>query len=155
MRERLGRLSQARAAGSIRADQPVTAEFASKPNRLPPLLLKELIVPTSAKLPAKPAKPRVKRLVKTPSPSAQPSLRFYYSESLRAKTLAVLATLEKAKDSTKYRNALTDIIEELTDSGMDYYFLRPLKLAGAGFFTRAISQPRHVSYDRRVGIRHP
>ena len=29
----------------------------------------------------------------------QPFLRFYHSKSLRAKTLAVLATLEKAKDT--------------------------------------------------------
>ena len=91
---------------------------------------------TSTKSPAKPAKPRVKRLVNSSSPSVQPSLCFYHSEALRAKTLAVLTTLERAKDSTKYRNDLADIIEELTDSGMEYYFLRPLKLAGAGFFTQ-------------------
>jgi hypothetical protein len=28
---------------------------------------------------------------------------------------------------------LADIIVELTDSGTEYYFLRPLKLAKAGF----------------------
>jgi hypothetical protein len=99
-----------------------------------------MIVPTSpkrpSKLPAKakpPVKPRPKRLVKAP-PSPQPFLRFYHSESLRAKTLAVLTTLEEAKDCTKHRNALADIVAELTDSGMEYYFLRPLKLAKAGFF---------------------
>ena len=95
-----------------------------------------MIVPTSSKQPHKlPAKPRVKRQGKAPSPSPQPFLRFYHSESLRAKTLAVLTTVEKAKDSTKHRDALASIIVELTDSGMDYYFLRPLKLANAGFLT--------------------
>jgi hypothetical protein len=94
-----------------------------------------MIVPTSSKRPSKlPAKPRVKRLVKASSPSPQPFLRFYHSESLRAKTLAVLTTLEKAKDRTKHRDALSSIVVELTDSGMEYYFLRPLKLAKAGFF---------------------
>ena len=93
-------------------------------------------MPTSSKRPSKlPAKPRVKRLVKASSPSAQPFLRFYHSESLRAKTLAVLTTLEKAKDRTKHRDALANIVVELTDSGMEYYFLRPLKLAKVGFFT--------------------
>jgi len=29
---------------------------------------------------------------------------------------------------------LANIVVELTDSGMEYYFLRPLKLAKAGFF---------------------
>ncbi|MGA2590974.1 MAG: hypothetical protein ABSH32_13730 [Bryobacteraceae bacterium] len=92
-------------------------------------------MPTSPKRPDKPtAPPRAKRLVKASPPSAKPFLRFYHSESLRAKTLAVLTTLEKAKDSTQHRNALADIVVELTDSGMDYYFMRPLKLAKVGFF---------------------
>ena len=80
------------------------------------------------------ATPRVKPPVRVSSPSSQPFLRFYHSKSLRAKTLAVLTTLEKAKDSTQHRDALADIVVELTDSGMDYYFLRPLNLAKTGFF---------------------
>jgi len=89
-------------------------------------------MPGSKQASKPPAKARVKRLVKASSP--QPFLRFYHSESLRAKTLGVLDTLENAKDSTKCRHALADIVVELTDSGMEYYFLRPLKLAKAGFF---------------------
>jgi len=93
-------------------------------------------VPTSSKRPSKPpAKPRVKRLAKASASSPQPFLRFYHSESLRAKTLSVLTKLEKAKDNTKYRAALADVVVELTDSGMEYYFLRPLKLAKVGFLT--------------------
>jgi len=95
-----------------------------------------MILPTSSKRPSKPtAKPRVKPVAKASAPSTQPSLRFYHSKSLRAKTLSVLATLEKAKDSTQHRGKLADIVVELTDAGMEYYFLRPLKLAKAGFFT--------------------
>ena len=48
----------------------------------------------------------------------------------------MLAALEKAEDGTEYRDALADIVVELTDSGMDYFFLRPLKLAEVGFFTQ-------------------
>lgn len=70
-----------------------------------------------------------------PLPSDKPFLRFYHPESLRTKTLAVLTALEQAQDPTRHRNALTDIALELTDSGLDYYFLRPLKLANAGFIT--------------------
>ena len=93
--------------------------------------------PTSqaSKRPSKPAAaPRATRPVKESSPSPQPSLRFCYSENLRAKTLAVLATIEKAKDGRPHRTALADVVVELTDTGMNYYFLRPLKLAKAGFF---------------------
>jgi hypothetical protein len=75
-------------------------------------------------------------LAKASSPSPKPFLRFYHSPSLRTKTLAVLASLEKAKDRTQHRRALADIVSELTDAGMDYYFLRPLKFVNAGFFVQ-------------------
>ena len=92
-------------------------------------------MPSSSKrLSKQPPKTRVERPAKASSSSPQPFLRFYHSKSLRVKTLAVLTTLEEAKDGTKYRGALADIIVELTDSGMEYFFLRPLKLAKAGFF---------------------
>lgn len=74
-----------------------------------------------------------KSVTDQPFPSEKPFLRFYHSESLRTKTLAVLATLEETQDRTRQRSALTDIVLELTDSGFDYYFLRPLKLANTGF----------------------
>ena len=94
-------------------------------------------MPTPSKRRSKPrATPLVKPLAKASSRSPEPFLRFYYSKRLRAKTLAVLATVEKAKDSTEHRAALADIVVELTDSGMDYFFLRPLKLAQVGFFTQ-------------------
>ncbi len=69
------------------------------------------------------------------SPKPKPFLRFYHSDSLRAKTLSVLTKMEKAKDPTKHRDALAGIVVELTDAGMDYFYLRPLKIAKAGFFT--------------------
>jgi len=97
------------------------------------------------------ATPRVKPSAKTSSPSSQPFLRFYHSTSLRAKTVRVLATLEKAKDSTQHREALADIIVELTDSGMEYYFLRPLKLAKVGFFTQQSANLGMAATTRVLG----
>ena len=92
-------------------------------------------MPAPSKRPSKPpATARVKRVVKDSLPSSRPFLRFYHSESLRAETLAVLTTLEEANDRTKYRGALADVVVQLTDSGMEYYFLRPLKLTKVGFF---------------------
>lgn len=58
-----------------------------------------------------------------------PFLRFYHSDSLRTKTLTVLKTPEQAQDATRHRDALSNIILELVDSGLEYYFMRPLKLA--------------------------
>ena len=81
------------------------------------------------------ARRSVKRSAKARTTSTKPFLRFYHSEALRAKTLAVLTTIEKAKDGKQHRDALADIVVELTDSGLEYYFMRPLKLAKAGFIT--------------------
>jgi hypothetical protein len=69
-------------------------------------------------------------------PSARPSrpfLRFYYPGSLHKKTLALLGKIERARDPTAHRDALADIVVELAASGLDYYFMKPLKLAKAGF----------------------
>ena len=65
--------------------------------------------------------------------AARPSIRFYHSDDLRARTLALLAALEQPRDDLRHRAALTDLVLELLDTGLDYYFLRPLKLAQAGF----------------------
>jgi hypothetical protein len=68
--------------------------------------------------------------------SSKPFLRFYFSEGLRKKTLSALSALEHAQDATAHRGALADVVVELTNSGMDYYFMRPLKLAKAGFIVQ-------------------
>ena len=41
--------------------------------------------------------------------------------------------LEQPRDDPRHRDALTDLVLELLDTGLAYYFLRPLKLAQAGF----------------------
>jgi hypothetical protein len=68
-----------------------------------------------------------------PGAASKPFLRFYHSEALRKKTSSLLSAIERAQDATTHRDALSDLVVELTNSGMDYYFLRPLKLAKAGF----------------------
>src|SRR6266545_782732 len=69
-------------------------------------------------------------------PSPRPFLRFYHSDELRAKTLAVLARVEQADDPRQGRAALGDLVVELTHSGIDYFFLEPLRLAEAGFLVQ-------------------
>lgn len=87
----------------------------------------------SKRTPKQRPKARMKLLTKSSLRTAEPSLRFYHSKALRAKTLAVLSSVEHAKD-LQHRDDLSDLVVELTNSGMDYYFLRPLRLAKAGFF---------------------
>ena len=82
-----------------------------------------------SKAPARPAQA-------APPASREPSLRFHYSRELHARALAVLEALERDGDPTRHRQALGDLVVELTDAGLDYYFLRPLELADAGFVVR-------------------
>ena len=86
-----------------------------------------------------------------PEPSTHPFLRFYFSDSLHTKTLAVLTTVEQAKDSTRHRNALAGLVTELTNCGMDYYFLRPLRLAKVGFIVEQSANVGMAGVTRLLG----
>jgi hypothetical protein len=94
---------------------------------------------TAAKTATKPApkttaKTAAKTAVKSPAKvAAEPFMRFYHSEALRVKTDATLGALEGASNPEAHRDRLADLVEELIESGMDYYFLRALKLAKMGF----------------------
>lgn len=80
------------------------------------------------------ARATAKRAPKTAAaPAAKPFLRFYHSQELRVRTLAVLETVENAEKPTAYSGHLTDLVLELTDSGMDQYFLQSLKATKANF----------------------
>lgn len=65
--------------------------------------------------------------------SVKPFLRFHHSKELRAKTIDVLNTVENAEKATDHAARLTELVLELTECGMDQYFLQSLKAAKAGF----------------------
>ncbi len=88
--------------------------------------------PTKRKPAAKRA-PSTKLAAASAESTARPYLRFYHSRELRTKTNAVLTTLAQARDPTLHRGTLANLAVELTNAGLDYYFLQPLKLAKAGF----------------------
>jgi len=78
-------------------------------------------------------KPAAKRAAAASGSSAKAFLRFYHSAELREKTNVVLTTLETARDPTAHRGALAQLAVELSNAGLDYFFLQPLKVAKAGF----------------------
>ena len=104
---------------------------------------------TAAKAPVKiKAKPAAKRAAVAPvntarstapsresplAPAAEPSLRFYHSKALQKKTHRVLARLEAQPDHPQQGDAIADLVSELIEAGMDYYFLKALKQAEIGF----------------------
>jgi hypothetical protein len=59
-------------------------------------------------------------------------MRFHHSAALREKTLELIATIEQADDAGAYREALSNLVMELTKSGMDAYFMQPLRLTKPG-----------------------
>ncbi len=67
------------------------------------------------------------------APAAEPSLRFYHSKALRTKTNRVLDGLQARPDHPKDGEALADLVSDLIEAGMDYYFLKALKAAKVGF----------------------
>ena len=76
----------------------------------------------------------------SPAPPSGPFLRYCHSAALRKKTLAVLGGLEQAQDATVHRDALAELVVELTNGGMDYFFMKPLKVAKAGFIVEQSAQ---------------
>lgn len=95
-----------------------------------------LLMSTLSKRPSKRAVKRRAPSIRRPGPKSKPFLRFYHSDALRTKTLSLLSALEESPDPAKHRDALADMIIELTNAGMDYYFLRPLKLTKPGFIVQ-------------------
>ena len=96
--------------------------------------------PAAKSVAKRPAAARVKAMPLTPVsklrplvPVAEPSLRFYHSQALRTKTNSVLAGLQARPDHPKHGEALADLVAELIEAGMDYYFLKALKQAKVGF----------------------
>jgi hypothetical protein len=92
---------------------------------------------SSTKTTAKPAtKPAVK-VAKSPaaktSVTGEPFLRFHHSKELRSKTNALLSAIETAPDPAVHGPAMADLVAELNEVGMEYYFMKALKQAKVGF----------------------
>lgn len=60
-------------------------------------------------------------------------MRFHHSQKLRDKTLEVLGMIESADEATAHSGQLTELVLELTDSGLDQFFLQSLKATKANF----------------------
>jgi hypothetical protein len=88
-------------------------------------------MPTPAKRAASVAAKRAPK--KAVEPVTRPYLRFHHSQELRVKTLEVLETVENADRAADYSGELTELVLELTDHGMDQYFLQSLKATKVNF----------------------
>jgi hypothetical protein len=55
--------------------------------------------------------------------SPKPYIRFTHSKALRKRTLKVLDAIDKDSDPTPHRGALSDLVVELTETGLQFFFL--------------------------------
>ena len=92
-----------------------------------------------------------KRPPKAPASSSEPYLRFHHSAALQKKTLSVLTTVEDAPDPTEHRGALADLVVELTNCGLDTYFIEPLKQSGPGFMVQQSANLGMASVKQVMG----
>ncbi len=88
-------------------------------------------MPTTAKRAAPVTVKRAPKKAVEPAP--RPFLRFHHSHELRVKTLEVLLVVENAENAADHSAELIALVLELTDHGMDQYFLQSLKATKANF----------------------
>ena len=69
-------------------------------------------------------------------PVAKTSLRFPPPAALRTRTVKLLAKIDGDADPTPHTDDLCTLVIELTQSGMDYYFLKAVVDAKLGFVAR-------------------
>ena len=81
------------------------------------------------------AKARARPVPKTDAirETVLPSLRFHHSHALRERTLIVIDAIETGPAARGHGEALADLVAELVQAGMDWYFFRPLQRAQVGF----------------------
>ena len=121
-------------SSNVRRHQSTAAAPRSEPSARPGARHIMSTMPTPSKRPSSSkAKQAPKLQPPAPESSSKPFLRFYHSEALRKKTLSLLGVVEQAQDAAAHRAALADLVVELTNAGLDFYFLKQLKLAKPGF----------------------
>ena len=65
-------------------------------------------------------------------PAAGGRVAFEISAELRRRCESVIAAVRAAEDPRDHVGELSDVVVEMTDTGLDFYFLHPLQLAEAG-----------------------
>jgi hypothetical protein len=74
--------------------------------------------------------------LKATTVDTKPFLRFHHTQALRTKTLKLLAVVEAAEQPSAHSTALSDLVLELTDQGMDQFFMQSLKATQANFLVQ-------------------
>ncbi|MBK7661891.1 MAG: hypothetical protein IPJ28_23460 [Betaproteobacteria bacterium] len=79
------------------------------------------------------------------------SFRFYVSPELQDRLEAVLARIEGDKDATRHHAEFSETLVTLVAEGLDYYFLRTVKAARAGFLLEQTAALGIASVQKVMG----
>lgn len=69
-----------------------------------------------------------------------PSLRYYLNADLYRRTEDLLAKIEADDKGSRHAADFAELVNELTDGGLTYYFVEPLKQANAGYMAQKTAQ---------------
>lgn len=109
-------------------------------------------MPTSTKrAPAASKKTPVKVAEKVAEKATKPFMRFHHTSALRTKTLLVLEAVESAEDACSQSGQLAGLVLELTDSGLDQYFVQSLKAAKVSFVVQQSAALGLVGVQKVMG----
>jgi hypothetical protein len=106
----------------------------------------------SKKTPVKVAGKVAEKVAKKVAEGAtKPFMRFHHTPALRAKTLVVLEAVESAEDACSQSGQLAGLVLELTDCGLDQYFVQPLKAAKVSFVVQQSAALGLVGVQKVMG----
>jgi hypothetical protein len=106
----------------------------------------------SKKTPVKVAGKVAEKVAKKVAEGAtKPFMRFHHTPALRTKTLVVLEAVESAEDACSQSGQLAGLVLELTDCGLDQYFVQPLKAAKVSFVVQQSAALGLVGVQKVMG----
>lgn len=106
----------------------------------------------SKKTPVKVAGQVAEKVAKKVAEGAtKPFMRFHHTPALRTKTLVVLEAVESAEDACSQSGQLAGLVLELTDCGLDQYFVQPLKAAKVSFVVQQSAALGLVGVQKVMG----
>lgn len=85
-------------------------------------------------------------------PEPQHLVAFPVSSELHARVIEVVSALREAERASDRVSELVEVVVEMTDRGLGYYFLRPLELAGIGRISRATAKVGIASASKGIPL---
>lgn len=85
------------------------------------------------------------------SPDPRPAVRFHCDPELRDRARDLLDRLDAASDPTTHRDELAAVVLELTETGLEEYFMRSMEIAKVGFVAQQSARLGIGSFLRVMG----